>query len=149
MAFCQLGHDASRSPVMAATTGTTPNPIPSPIPPAILLLKCLLLPQGCSDGAAAPLMLGVQTISGCRPLAHSTSRNGCPEKRSPFTNYRTRWTPGRDKTHKVSGGRLITCWRLMPTLKMGFQATPLDARGTHDLGLLSGRPLHEAKRFGK
>lgn len=35
-------------------------------------------PQGCSDGVAAPLMLGVQTISGCRPLAHSTSRKGCP-----------------------------------------------------------------------
>lgn len=70
---CQLGHKARRRPATAAATGTTPNPIPMP---ATLLLK--RRPQGCSDGAASPLMLGVQTILGCRPLAHSTSRKGCP-----------------------------------------------------------------------
>lgn len=74
---CQLGHDASSRPAMVPTTGTTPNPTPTPKPATMLSLK--LRPQGWSDGAAAPLMLGVQVIFGCRPPAHSTSRNGCPD----------------------------------------------------------------------
>ena len=69
--FFQLDHDANSRLVVATMTGITPNSMPLP--------TTFRRAHGRSE-VAAPLMLGVHTILGCRRLVHSTSRNGCPEK---------------------------------------------------------------------
>lgn len=66
-----LHHNASSRLVITTMTGTTPNPTPKP--------TMFRGAHGRSEEVAAPLMLGVHTISGCRRFVHSTSRNGCPE----------------------------------------------------------------------
>lgn len=80
--FLQLDPDISTSAVAVIIAGIIPMTNPGPIPPPIPIF---LRAQGFNEAGAAPLMLGVQTISGCRRLVHATSRKGWPGNQSQET----------------------------------------------------------------